>query len=118
MAFAINCSGMVNTVVTATYASSEFHLQPLRSEVRCGQVSYIYGTFWPAKAGLTTADVTFQSPLGTTTKTLIGNGVPVSTPEQWMADLPAGTVGMGMAYDRQREYLYISDYAMHRVSVW
>ncbi len=116
-AFAMMCTGTSSTFVTITHNDPHFSGGESR-EISCGSWYMVNLTFAPTTAGIITDEISFSSSLGIVTKQLIGNGVPIVDVQQWVADLSPGNLGHQLAFDGQRNLIYISDYDMNRVMIF
>lgn len=117
MAFVVNCSGAVSTTVTVSHTNPQF-VYSTPFTVTCGQPLEVEGYFTPSAVGQTFDDVTLVSALGQTTIQLVGNGVVLETPDQYLVDLPEGTSAGRLVYDDQRDLVYLSDFHSDRVLVF
>jgi DNA-binding beta-propeller fold protein YncE len=111
-AFSVFCDplAVADTLdITVTHVNNAFSVDYAPASLQAGTWSYFRFAFSPTQSGFTTDTVVVDSAIGSISFELVGNGVPVISPEFWIADLPVGTKAERILYDSSRSCVYITD---------
>jgi len=119
LAFKLWCDPLfaAETDVSITNTHPAFSVNSNVDHIQCNTYYHVNFAFSPTEPGLATDTVTVSGDIDTIALDLIGNGVPVETPEYWITDLP-DIIARRLSYDASRDYLYITDYNADRLVVF
>ena len=116
--FTVICQGVSELTLTITHTNPQFLIEPVQRTLACGNLFWYYAYFTPTTPGLTYDQVTFSTEYITQVHTLIGNGIPVTPADYYLADLGPGTSADRLVYDAQRDLVYISDRGNDQIIVF
>jgi hypothetical protein len=109
--FSFSCTGGGLLSLSIAWDDSHFSLGSYSEVIECDGTwsGWAKFDFEADQPGMVTTQVTFTTELGVVTTDLIGNGVPIREADYWVADLPPGTYAGRLAYDEERDLLYVGD---------